>query len=62
LIKAAEAMGNLPQVLNEISIELENDQKITQKIKKASMYPMILLTFSIGAVIILLVFVIPTIV
>ena len=62
LIKAAETMGNIPEVLQQISLELENDQKIMQKIKKASTYPIILVSFSVVAVVILLVFVIPTIV
>jgi len=43
LIQSAEAIGNLPDVLEEISEELENDQKITQKIKKASTYPVVLI-------------------
>lgn len=62
LITSAEAIGNLPDVLEEISEDLENEQKINQKIKKASTYPMVLLSFSIIAVVILLLFVIPTIV
>ena len=62
LIKSAESIGNLPQVLQDVSAELENDEKITSKVKKASTYPIILLTVSVCAVIVLLVFVIPTIV
>lgn len=62
LIKSAEAIGNLPDVLEEISADLENEQRIHQKVKKASTYPMVLIWFSIMAVVILLIFVIPTIV
>lgn len=62
LLQSAEAIGNIPEVLEEISIELENDQKITQKVKKASMYPVILIWFSVIAVVVLIIFVIPTIV
>lgn len=62
LIKSAEAIWNLPDVLEEISEELENDQRINQKIKKASTYPLVLISFSIIAVVILIIFVIPTIV
>ncbi len=62
LIQSAEAIGNLPDVLEEISEELENEQKINQKIKKASTYPVVLIWFSFIAVIVLIVFVIPTIV
>jgi type II secretory pathway component PulF len=62
LIKAAETMGNLPDILNEIANELENLQQIKQKIKKALTYPIILITLSVAAVVVLLIFVIPTIV
>jgi len=62
LIRAAETMGNLPDILNEIADELENLQQINQKIKKALTYPIILITLSIAAVVVLLIFVIPTIV
>jgi len=62
LIKSAEAIWNLPDVLEEISEELENEQRINQKIKKASTYPLVLIWFSVAAVVILLIFVIPTIV
>lgn len=62
LIQSAEAIGNLPEVLEEISEELENDQKINQKIKKASTYPVVLIGFSVVAVSVLIIFVIPTIV
>jgi type IV pilus assembly protein PilC len=62
LIKSAEAIGNLPDVLEEVSEELENDQRINQKIKKASTYPLVLIGFSVIAVVVLILFVIPTIV
>ena len=62
LIQSAEAIGNIPEVLQEISDELENDQKINNQIKKASTYPVVLIVFAVWAVIILIIFVIPTIV
>lgn len=62
LIKAAETIGNLPKVLVEIAEELENQQKINQKIKKAATYPVILLIFAVIAIVILLIYVMPTVV
>jgi len=62
LIKGAEAMGNMPETLEEIANELENMQKITQKIKKAITYPAVLIVLSIVAVVVLLIFVMPVIV
>ena len=62
LAQSAEAMGNLPEILDEIAIELENSQKIDGKIKKAMTYPVVLLIFAFVAIVILLIYVIPTIV
>lgn len=62
LIQAAETIWDLPRVLNEISEELENSQRINQKVKKAATYPVILMLFAIIAVAILLIYVMPTVV
>ena len=62
LVKSAETMGNLPEILDEIAIELENSQKINGKIKSAMTYPIVLIVFAVVAVTILLIYVIPTIV
>ena len=62
LVKSAEAMGNLPEILDEIAIELEKSERINGKIKKAMAYPIVLIVFAIVAVTILLMYVIPTIV
>ena len=60
LIRASETIGNMPETLNNIAMELENYQKIKGKVKGALTYPMMLLTFAFGAVGVLLVKVIPT--
>ncbi len=62
LIQSAEAIWNLPDILEEISLDLEDDERINQRIKKASTYPIILLLFSAVAVVVLLIYVIPMIV
>ncbi len=62
LIRAAEGIGNLPTALKEIANEMENMQKIYQKIQSAVTYPTVLLVFSFVAIVILLIYVIPTIV
>ncbi|MCF7835386.1 type II secretion system F family protein [Candidatus Gracilibacteria bacterium] len=62
LIRSSQITGNLPDVLGQVAAELENTQNIKQNIKKAITYPLILIIFSIIAVIVLLVFVIPNIV
>jgi type IV pilus assembly protein PilC len=60
LIRASEWIGNMPDTLNNIAMELENFQKIKGKVKGALTYPVMLLTFAILAVVVLLVKVIPT--
>lgn len=62
LVRSAQVTGNLVDILYDIAAELENFQQIKEKIKKAMVYPAILIVFSIVAVIILLLYVMPTIV
>jgi type IV pilus assembly protein PilC len=62
LIRSAETMGNMPETLEEIATELENYQMIQQKIKSALSYPTALIIFTIIAVAVLLIKVVPSIV
>lgn len=62
LVESSEIMWNLPDVLVQISWELENSQALKQKIQKAISYPSILIIFSIIAVVVLMIYVIPWIV
>lgn len=62
LIKAAQGMGNMPETLEGISLELENFAHITKKIKGALTYPITLLVFALLATAVLLMKVVPTIV
>lgn len=62
LVRSAETMGNLPEILDEIARELENSERINEKIKKAVAYPIVLIIFAFIAIAVLLIYVIPTIV
>ena len=62
LVKSSELTGTMPDVLQDIALELENVQLISQKIMKAITYPAVLVLFSFVAVVILLIYVVPTIV
>lgn len=62
LVKSAETMWNLPDVLQNLSDELENFQQIKWKLKSALMYPSVVLVFTAIAVVILLIYVMPTMV
>jgi len=62
LIRSAEQMGRLPETLDSMAKELERFEMIKKKLKSAMMYPAVVITVSILAVIILLWKVIPTII
>lgn len=62
LIRSSESMWNLPEVLENLSFELENFQKLKWKIKSSMMYPWMVLWFAAIAVVILLVYVMPNII
>lgn len=62
LVRSSQVTGSLIQTLYDIAEELENIEKINQKIKKALTYPVMLIVVSIIAVAMLLMFAIPSIV
>lgn len=62
LVRSSELTGTMPDVLQDIALELENTQMISQKIMKAITYPAVLVLFSFVAIVILLIYVVPTIV
>ena len=62
LVRSTEITGNMTQTLEEIADNLEDSQEITAKVKKASMYPIMMIWLTIVAVIILLIKVFPSII
>ncbi len=62
LIRSSQVTGNLVETLYDIAEELENAERINQKVKKALTYPIMLVSISIISVILLLMFAIPSIV
>lgn len=60
MIAAGELSGNLDSILERMSIHYEKESKISNKIKGAMVYPIMLSIVSILVVIFLLVFVMPT--
>lgn len=62
LVKSAETMWNLPDVLQNMADELESFAALRSRIKWALMYPTIVIIFAIIAVIVLLIKVVPVIV
>ncbi|MDD3614565.1 MAG: type II secretion system F family protein, partial [Candidatus Pacebacteria bacterium] len=59
LIRAGEASGNLETVFEELSITLEKQRDLQQRIKSALIYPLLLVVASIGIIILLVTFAIP---
>ncbi|HRX64209.1 MAG TPA: type II secretion system F family protein [Candidatus Absconditabacterales bacterium] len=62
LVRSSQVTGNMISTLYDIADELENSEKIRQKIKKALTYPLMLVGISVIAVVLLLMFAIPSIV
>lgn len=61
MVYAGEVGGTLDSSLNRMSIHFEKEQKLTNKIRSASVYPAILVVVSIFVVLLLVTFVLPTI-
>ena len=59
MVQSGEKGGNLDNALKSMSIQYDKNKKIRDKIKTASLYPVILMTISLAVVLILVVFVLP---
>lgn len=61
LVKAGEASGNLENIFEELSVSLQKEQEIRNKVKSAVMYPVILLGVSFAVLFLLVSVVLPKI-
>jgi type IV pilus assembly protein PilC len=59
LVKASEASGTMPQMLNRIAAQAEEEQETIQQVKGALVYPAIMFVMCIGVCIFLLTYVFP---
>lgn len=59
MVRAGEAGGILDQILNRLAFQVEKDATIKSKFKGAMIYPAVVTTVAVGAVIMLMVSVIP---
>ncbi len=59
MVAAGEAGGILDTILLRLATFLEKNDKLIRKVKSAMIYPAVILTVALGAIVILLVFVIP---
>jgi len=59
LIEAGESSGNLDIILNKLAIELEESKKLSDKLKSALTYPIILLVIIIGVIALMMFVLVP---
>ena len=59
MIKAGELGGVLDKVLTQLSLYLEKDYKLKQKVKTAMIYPVFIFVLSIAMVMVIMIFVMP---
>ena len=62
LIRSTEITGNMVQTLEDIADNLESSQEVESKVKKASMYPAMMIWLTVISVVVLLIKVFPTII
>jgi type II secretory pathway component PulF len=59
MVRAGEVGGNLEENLQQLAEDLENQQQVERQLKISMLYPAVMLSASIGAVALLLLFVLP---
>lgn len=59
MIKAGEASGKLGETLEELSHHLTREYNLTRRVRSALAYPVLLLSASLGIIVLLMVFVLP---
>lgn len=60
MMEAGEVGGVMDEVLNRLAVHLEKEYKMNSKVKSAMTYPMVIIAFAIIAILIILMFVMPT--
>lgn len=60
MVRAGEASGSLENSLTRMAIQFEKDAKMSGIVKKAMMYPIVLICVMIGVIVVMLTFVIPS--
>jgi type IV pilus assembly protein PilC len=60
MVEAGEASGSLDIAFTRMAVQFEKDEKLRSTIKKATIYPMVLVVLMIGMMFLMLLWVIPT--
>lgn len=59
LIEAGELSGTLPQVLSQLAINMEATENLKKKVTSAMVYPSVLISASLAAIVFFMVFIVP---
>lgn len=59
MIRSGEGSGNLDRVTDRLATQYEKDYKLTQQVRSAMTYPLILLILCVGIVILIVTFILP---
>ena len=62
MVRAGEAGGTLPSVLNQLTVSREGSEALSAKIKSALIYPVIMSIVGLGIVVFMIMFIIPKII
>ncbi|MGN0318986.1 MAG: type II secretion system F family protein [Lachnospira sp.] len=60
MVKAGEASGSLENSMDRMAVQFEKDAKLKGIVKKALMYPLVLIVVMIGVLVVMMTFVIPS--
>lgn len=60
MVAAGETGGILDTIMNRLAVFLEKNEALTRKVKAAMIYPAVISVVAVGAIIVLLLFIIPT--
>jgi len=61
MIKVGELSGNLEQNLEQLSLQMKKDHDLSSKVRGALIYPIVILIATVGIVILMFVYVIPSV-
>jgi type IV pilus assembly protein PilC len=59
LIRAGEIGGVMPEILDRLATQLERDAQLKREVRGAMIYPVVVITFAIGILTAMLIFVVP---
>jgi len=59
LLRTGEEVGNLSQVMRDTATHMERDEATSSKVKRSLAYPMFVMLLAVGAIVVMMTFVVP---